>query len=245
MREVVLARDLREAIEKLNDDLPTSAVEDAVRKMTGYDFSRSMIRHNSEFYEWIRDGVPVVYKDKNRRTVKRKVKVIDFRTATNNRFLVVRELKIQGLRSPHYNRRADLVCFVNGLPLVFVELKSVWTNIRNGFDQNIADYKDTVPHAFYHNAFLVVSNGDEAKYGSLTSPWDHFYQWKRNDEDEDKLEARAMLNGMFAKDKLLDIVENFILFDGSKAGQTRKVIARNHQVLGVNRAVDSVIRQEA
>lgn len=244
MREVVLTRDLRMAINHLNDDLPESAVEDAVRKLTGYDFSRSLLRHNSEFYEWIRDGVPVEFKDKNRRTVNRKVKVIDFRVAANNRFLVVRELKIQGLRSPHYNRRADLVCFVNGLPLVFVELKSVWTNIRNGFDQNIADYKDTVPHAFYHNAFLVVSNGDEAKYGSLTSPWDHFYQWKRNDEDNDKLEARAMLNGMFAKDKLLDIVENFILFDGSKAGQTRKVVARNHQVLGVNRAVDSVIRQE-
>ncbi len=149
------------------------------------------------------------------------------------------------MRSPHYNRRADLVCFINGLPLVFVELKNVWTNIRNGFDQNISDYKDTIPHAFYHNAFLVVSNGEEAKYGSITSPWDHFYQWKRNDENSDQLEAKAMLDGMFAKDRLLDIVENFILFDQSKAGQTRKVVARNHQVLGVNRAVESVIEQEA
>ncbi len=245
MRDVVLNRDLKAAIIKLNDDLPEAAVDDAVRKLTGYNFSRSTIQHNAEFYEWIREGVPVQFKDKNRKTVNRKAKVIDFRNSSQNRFLVVRELKIQGLRSPHYNRRADLVCFVNGLPLVFVELKNVWTNIRNGFDQNIADYKDVIPHAFYHNAFLVVSNGDEAKYGSLSSPWDHFYQWKRNDEDEDKLEARAMLDGMFAKDKLLDIVENFILFDSSKAGHTRKVIARNHQVLGVNRAVDSVIRQEA
>ena len=97
---------------------------------------------------------------------------------------------------------------------------------------------------FYHNAFLVVSNGDEAKYGSLTSPWDHFYEWKRNDEEQDELQARAMLDGMFAKEKLLDLIENFVLFDQSKAGQTRKVVARNHQVLGVNRAVASVVRQE-
>ena len=244
MREVVLARDLRTAIEKLNADLPASAVDEAVRKLTGYNFARSTLQHNQEFYKWIREGVPVTFKDKQGRTVNRDARVINFRDQTDNRFLVVRELKIQGLRSPHYNRRADLVCFINGLPLVFIELKNVWTNIRNGFDQNLSDYRDTIPHAFYHNAFLVVSNGDEAKYGSLTSPWDHFYEWKRNDEDDDTLQARAMLDGMFAKEKLLDLIENFIIFDQSKAGQTRKVVARNHQVLGVNRAVASVIHQE-
>ena len=148
MREVVLTRDLRTAIEKLNPGLPASAVEEAIRKLTGYNFARSTLQHNQEFYKWIREGVPVTFKDEKRRTVNRDVKVIDYRIADNNRFLVVRELKIQGLRSPHYNRRADLVCFVNGLPLVFVELKNVWTNIRNGFDQNLSDYRDTIPHAF-------------------------------------------------------------------------------------------------
>lgn len=245
LREVVLTRDLRAAIKRLNAYLPDSAVEDAVRKLTQYNFARSTIQHNQEFYSWMRDGVPVTFKDEKRRTVHRDVKVIDFRNAANNRFLVVREFKIQGLRSPHYNRRADLVCFVNGLPVVFVELKNVWTNIRNGFDQNLADYKDTIPHAFYHNAFLVVSNGDEAKYGSLTSPWDHFYEWKRNDEEQETLQARAILDGMFTKERLLDLIENFVIFDESKAGQTRKVVARNHQVLGVNRAVKSVLYQEA
>src|SRR5690242_17043843 len=78
-------------------------------------------------------------------------------TPEKNRFLAVRELKIQGLRTPHYNRRADLVCFVNGLPVVFIELKAVYVNIRAGFDNNITDYKDTIPHAFHHNAFLIVS----------------------------------------------------------------------------------------
>ena len=95
------------------------------------------------------------------------------------------------------------------------------------------------------NAFLVVSNGDRARYGSITSDWEHLFQWKRLDEkDEGSLEAETLLNGMLAQDRLLDIVENFILFDDSNPGKTRKIIARNHQVLGVNRSVASVSRQK-
>ena len=159
----------------------------------------------------------------------------------------MRELWITGLRAPSYNRRADLVCFVNGIPLVFIELKAVYRNIRAGFDGNLSDYMDdhVVGHAFHHNAFLIVSNGDNARYGSITSGWDHFAEWKRNDEkDKGKVKAEVLLDGMLAKDRLLDLVENFILFDESKAGKTRKVVARNHQVLGVNLAVESVKRQE-
>ena len=106
--------------------------------------------------------------------------------------------------------------------------------------------ENVIAHAFHHNAFLVVSNGDRARYGSITAEWDHFAEWKRLEEpDQGSLEAEVLLNGMLAHHRLLDIVENFILFDESKPGGTRKVIARNHQVLGVNRAVASVSRQEA
>ena len=174
--------------------------------------------------------------------------MIDFDNAPGaNRFLAVRELKLTGLRTPNYNRRADLVCFVNGLPLVFIELKAVYKNIRAGFDGNLRDYMDenVIAHAFHHNAFLIVSNGDRARYGSITSEWEHFAEWKRLDEaDKGSVDAEVLLNGMLAHDRLLDIVENFILFDESKPGATRKVVARNHQVLGVNRAVASVARQE-
>ncbi len=154
---------------------------------------------------------------------------------------------MQGVRVPHYNRRADLVCFVNGLPLVFIELKAVYRNIRAGFDDNLTDYltEHSIAHAFHHNAFLVVSNGDQARYGSITSKWEHFVEWKRNAEkDKARLDAEALLDGMLAKERLLDLVENFILFDDSRAGGTRKIVARNHQVLGVNNAVASVVRQE-
>ena len=247
-KEAVLIRDLRAALERLNPDLPASAIDDVLRELTVYDASRSMVQHNRDFYRLIRGGVLVQYRDAQGRQKSARARVIDFDNAPgSNRFLAVRELKLTGVRTPNYNRRADLVCFVNGLPLVFIELKAVYRNIREGFDNNLSDYMDenVIAHAFHHNAFLIVSNGDRARYGSVTSEWDHFAEWKRHDEAEKgSLEAEVLLNGMLAHDRLLDIVENSILFDDSKLGATRKVIARNHQVLGVNRAVDSVTRQE-
>jgi len=244
-RDVLLGGHLRDAIRRLNSDLPDKAVEEAVLNLTQFDFSRSTVQHNRDFYRLVRDGVPVSYLDENGNLRNVRARVIDFRNPQNNRFVAVRELKIQGLRSPHYNRRADLVCFVNGLPVVFIELKAVYVNIRAAYDGNLSDYYDTIPHAFYHNAFVIVSNGDRAKYGSITADWGRFAEWKRNDEkDAGSLEAQVLLDGMLAKDRLLDLVENFILFDDSKPGATRKIVANNHQVLGVNNAVASVLYQE-
>lgn len=246
-REVVLVRDLCSALERLNPDLPASAREQAIEKLTRIDFARSLLQHNREFYGFIRGGVPVEWRDASGETRHAHAQVIDFRNAGRNRFLAVREMKIQGVRVPHYNRRADLVCFVNGLPLVFIELKAVYRNIRAGFDDNLTDYlsEHSIAHAFHHNAFLVVSNGDRARYGSITSQWEHFVEWKRNSEKEKgRVDAQTLLDGMLAKERLLDLVENFILFDDSRPGGTRKIVARNHQVLGVNNAVASVLRQE-
>ena len=252
-REVVLTRDLRAALERLNPQLPATAIAEVVDKITQFDITRSLLQHNQEYYGYIRDGVPVSYRDEQNQLRHGRAIVIDFKNGKtngkpNNRFLAVRELKLTGLRAPSYNRRADLVCFVNGLPLVFIELKAVYKNIRAGFDSNLRDYLDenVIAHAFHHNAFVIVSNGHRARYGTITSQWDHFFEWKRDDEkDKGSVDAEVLLNGMLAHDRLLDFVENFILFDASKPGQTRKVIARNHQVLGVNNAVASVLRQEA
>lgn len=247
--QAVLLRDLRAALERLNPHLPAVAIDEALRALTVFDVSRSLVQHNRDFHRLIRGGVPVSYRDADGRQHTARARVIDFDNAPGaNRFLAVRELKLTGLRTPNYNRRADLVCFVNGLPLVFIELKAVHKNIRAGFDNNLRDYMDenVIAHAFHHNAFLVVSNGHHARYGSITSNWEHFYEWKRQDEaDAGSLAAETLLNGMLHHDRLLDLLENFILFDESKAGATRKVVARNHQVLGVNRAVASVARQEA
>jgi type I restriction enzyme, R subunit len=252
-RDVVLVRDLRAAVDRLNPDLPESARAAAVEQLTRVDAARSLIQHNKDSYDFIKNGVPVEWRDASAQIRHARARVIDFKNGTgadgtaNNRFLAVRELKVQGLGVPHYNRRADLVCFVNGLPLVFIELKAVYLNMRAGFDNNLTDYlsETSINHAFHHNALLVVSNGDRARYGSITSKWEHFAEWKRNDEKEKgSVEAEVLLNGMLAKDRLLDIVENFILFDDSRPGGVRKIVARNHQVLGVNNAVESVVKQE-
>jgi type I restriction enzyme R subunit len=246
-REAILTRDLQRAVAGLNPELPQSARNQAIEKLTRVDYARSLLQHNREFYDFLRNGVPVDWRDAQGETKHARAQVIDFRNAAKNRFLAVRELKLQGMRVPHYNVRADLVCFVNGLPLVFIELKAVYRNIRQGFDNNLTWYLDpnVVPQAFHHNAFLIVSNGDRTRYGSITSRWEHFVEWKRNSEKEKgRLEAVALLEGMLAKENLLDIIENFILFDDSRPGGIRKIIARNHQVLGVNNAVLSVQRQE-
>lgn len=247
--DAVLTRDLRAALVRLNPALPSPAIDDALRQLTTWDVSRTLVQHNRDLFRLLRGGVPVEYRDAagQRRTAR--ARAIDFDNAPGaNRFLAVRELKLTGRRTPGYNRRADLVCFVNGLPLVFIELKAVYKNIRAGFDGNLRDYMDesVIAHAFHHNAFLIVSNGDNARYGSITSAWEHFNEWKRLDEQEKgSVAAETLLNGMLAHERLLDLVENFILFDDSKPGATRKVVARNHQVLGVNQAVESVRRQEA
>jgi type I restriction enzyme R subunit len=245
-RDVVLKRDLRLALERLNPDVPPATREEAIEKLTRIDRSRSLIQHNRELYSLVREGVPVDWLDESGTKQYRRVRVVDFHDPSKDRFLAVRELKIQGLHVPHYNRRADLICFVNGLPLVIIELKAVYKNIRTGFDENLTDYiHQSIPHAFHHNAFLVVSNGDRGRYGSITSKWEHFAEWKREREsDKGSVDAKTLLDGMLRKESLLDLVENFVLFDDSRPGGTRKIVARNHQVLGVNNALESVERQE-
>ena len=247
-REVVLVRDLRAALVKLNPELPSAAIDDAVGALTRHDHTRSLAQHNRAFHALLRDGVPVTWRDAHGQARETKARVIDFNDPLNNRFLAVRELKITGLRTPSYNRRADLVCFVNGLPLVFIELKAVYVNIRAAYEGNLKDYLDenVIAHAFHHNAFIVVSNGSAARYGSITSEWEHYGEWKRLDEaDRGSVAAEVLLNGMLARSRLLDLLAHFIVFDESKAGAARKVVARNHQVLGVNLAVAAVQRQEA
>lgn len=246
--DVVLVRDLRAALVQLNPELPASAIDDAVAALTRHDHTRSLVQHNRAFHSLLRDGVPVSWTDALGQLRQAHARAIDFRDPLNNRYMAVRELVITGLRTPHYNRRADLICFVNGLPLVFIELKAVHVNIRAAYDGNLKDYLDenVIAHAFHHNVFIVVSNGSSARYGAITSAWDHYAEWKRLDEtDKGSVAAQVLLDGMLEPRRLLDLLENFTLFDESKAGGTRKVVARNHQVLGVNLAVAAVQRQEA
>ena len=177
-------------------------------------------------------------------------RVIDFRNRrANNRFLAVRELKLTGLRTPNYNRRADLVCFVNGLPLVFIELKAVYKNIRAGFDGNLRDYMDenVIAHAFHHNAFLIVSNGAPRP---LWLHHQHVGALRRMEAPGRERQGQRGGRGAAQRHAGQGPAAGHCWRTSScstpaRPGDVRKVVARNHQVLGVNQAVASVVRQEA
>ena len=149
-------------------------------------------------------------------------------------FLAVKEMKIHG---ELYRRRTDIVGFVNGIPLLFIELKRNDVDVQNAYTDNYTDYRDTIPQLFYYNAFLILSNGMEAKVGTLGSKYEFFHEWKRlNEADAGSVALETMLRGICRKENFLDLFENFILYDHS-GGSTAKILARNHQYLGVNEAV--------
>jgi type I restriction enzyme R subunit len=240
-REVVLTRPLRFKLEELNPGLPGEAYEDAVRQIVGSATAQSLAAINREKYSLLRDGVQVTFRNEKGERVRERLRVFDFSDPLQNDFLCVRELWIRG---DLYRRRADIVGFVNGVPLLFMELKNVNKDIRAAYERNFKDYKDTVPHLFHHNALVVLANGVDAKLGSVTSRFEHFHEWKRLAEEQPgAVDMETLLKGVCDKTTLMDLTENFILFDDS-AGEPRKILARNHQFLGVNRAIDAVRDRE-
>ena len=236
-REVVLTRPLRAALAALNPNLPEEAYDEAVRRLAGTVVSQTLVAANRERYGLIRDGVPVAFRGGDGRRTCRRLRVIDFDEPENNRFLCVREPWVRG---DLYRRRPDVVGFVNGLPLLFIECKNIHRDLKTAFENNYADYRDTVPHLFHHNAVVMFGNGEKAKVGSITSHWGHFHEWKRLAEEEPgAVDMETALKGVCGRRNFTDLLENFILFDDS-TGETRKILARNHQFLGVNRAVEAV-----
>ena len=236
-REVVLKRPLRAKLVQLNPGLPGDAYDDAVRQIVTNSATQSLIASNRDNYTLIRHGIQVTFRNDKGERVRQRLRALDFSDPTNNEFLCVRELWVRG---DLYRRRADIVGFVNGLPLFFMELKNVTKDIRSAYDNNLKDYKATVPHLFHHNAIVVLANGVDAKLGSVTSRFEHFHEWKRLAEEQPgAVDMETLLKGICDKANFLDLIENFIVFDAS-AGEPKKILARNHQYLGVNRAIEAV-----
>jgi type I restriction enzyme R subunit len=236
-REVVLTRQLRAKLVRLNEGLPDEAYDDAVRQIVSTIATQSLLSTNREKYNLIRDGVQVTFRNDKGERVRQRLRVLDFAHPTENDFLCVRELWVRG---DLYRRRADIVGFVNGLPLLFVECKAIHKSLKTAFEKNFADYLDTIPHLFHHSALVMFGNGDKAKIGSITTIWEHFHEWKRLAEEQPGVvDMETLLKGVCDKTNFMDLLENFILYDES-AGEPRKILARNHQFLGVNRAIQAV-----
>lgn len=236
-KEILLTRYFRAALRTLNPWITTAQMDEAQQKMNSTLSTASLMQINEEKYTLIRDGIPVTVRKPGGRTEVKYAQVIDFQHPTDqnrNFFLAVKEMKIHG---DYYRRRTDIVGFVNGIPLLFMELKKNTVDVENAYTDNYTDYLDTIPHLFYYNAFLILSNGVEAKVGTIGSKYEFFHEWKRlSEDDEGNVALETMLRGICRKENFLDLLENFILYDHSD-GRTAKILARNHQYLGVNEAV--------
>lgn len=233
-KDILLYRYFKEALKKYNPWINENQIIEAEEILEKRLSTASLLQVNEEKYFLIRDGIPVTVKKPNGQNEIKRAAVIDFQNPNNNYFLAIKELKIHG---DLYRRRTDIVGFVNGIPLLFVELKKNTVDVQNAYDDNYTDYQDTIPHLFYYNAFLMLSNGTEAKVGTLGSKFEFFHEWKRlAEEDQGSVALETMLRGICKKENFLDLFENFILYDHSN-GHTAKILARNHQYLGVNEAM--------
>lgn len=238
-REVVLKKVFRDKLKQFNPNLPSKAYEDAYQKLIETSSSKSLSEINQEKHQLLRDGIPVDYINERGEHIKNKMlRVFDFDTPAENDFLAVRQLWIQG--KSNRERRPDIIGFVNGIPLLFIELKAAHRKLENAYNDNFTDYKDVIPQLFYYNAFVVLSNGIESRIGSITGKYQHFHEWKRITEEDDGIVALdRIIVGVCQKNRFLDLFENFVLFDTS-LGKVVKLIARNHQFIGVNKAIDNI-----
>lgn len=233
--QVILSRYLLIALQKLNPGLPDAAYQQAIDQIAEKTADQSAGKINQLKYKLFKEGVEVSFTNTKGELEKKKLKVFDFAEYRNNHFMAVRQFEVVG---ELYSRRPDIVGFVNGIPLVFFELKANHTNLRNAYTENISDYKDTIPHVFHSNAFIILSNGTDAKVGTITSPYKYFLEWKRiTEEEEGVVSLDTILRGTCSKENLMDIFENFLLFDDSD-GEVSKIMAKNHQFIGVNKVID-------
>ncbi|MBU1209492.1 MAG: type I restriction endonuclease subunit R [Proteobacteria bacterium] len=234
--EIILQSRFRIAFKRLNPDLPPEAYTLAFEELTRDRSRLSMPAANREIYQLLRNGVKVHIPDPEGGGEKvETVRLVDWDNHANNDFLLVSQFWLVG---EMYKRRADLVGFVNGIPLLFVELKASHKQIQTAFTRNLTDYKDTIPQLFWFNAFIILSNGSEAKVGSITSDWGHFNDWKKinSEGEEGAISLETVLRGTCEPIRFLDILENFLLFMEVRGGVV-KVVPKNHQYLGVENAM--------
>jgi type I restriction enzyme R subunit len=233
--QVVLEVRLREAIARLNPHLSADAADVALGEITKDRSVMIPVRANQEVYQLLKDGVKATSRTSEEEEHIDLVKVIDWENPANNDFFLASQFWISG---DYGRKRADLMGFVNGIPLVFIELKASHRNLENAYNGNLSDYRDTIPQLFWYNAVIILSNGSKSKIGSMTAGWEHFAEWKKiNDEGEEGVVSlETMIRGVCEKSRLIDVVENFAIFSEAK-GEVAKLVAKNHQFLGVNRAI--------
>ena len=245
-REVIFGDRLMEAALRLNPGIPETAIDLALATLTAKRQALLPVTANREIDKLLRDGIPVQFQNTQGRAEQARVRVIDFTTAANNQFLAVSQLWIKGETQ---FRRPDILLYVNGIPLVFIELKNSNVKLRSAFDDNLTNYRTYIPQLFLTNAFCILSNAIETKVGSITAGWEYFFAWRRVANENEKVDRKQIaqdgssiepaISGLCAPVRLLDYIENFIIFHN----ESEKIIAQNHQFLGVNNAYEAFGRR--
>jgi type I restriction enzyme R subunit len=234
--EVIIISRLRAALERLNPDAPAEAIDQAIEELTRDRARMSAVAANKEIYQLAKNGVRVtVPNPQGDEEDVQVVRVIDWDEPKNNDFVVCSQFWVTG---EMYTRRADLVGFVNGLPLLFIELKAAHRRLETAFTGNLRDYKDTIPHLFWANALIILSNGTQSRVGTLSAGWEHFAEWKKigSEQEPGRVSLETMLRGVCEPSRFIDIVENFTIYKEVSGGLI-KIAAMNHQFLGVNNAL--------
>ena len=241
--EVLLLSRLRSALPGLNPKLSPAAITAAVDEISRDRSAMTPAAANRDIYTLLKEGVQVSVPDTERGGQKsERVRVIDWDDPLANDFLLVSQMTITG---PLYTCRPDLIGFVNGLPLVLIEFKKPGISARAAFDENISSYKhpqNGVPALFRYNALIIASNGTESRVGSITADWERMAEWKRVEREDEprRVSLEVMIRGVCEPARLLDVIENFTLFSEHKSGLI-KILAQNHQVLGVNNMMVSML----
>lgn len=238
--EVVLVERLRVALCKLNPAMPTEAIQTAIDELTRNRSAMSLEAANREVYQLCKEGITVSIPDlKHGGQRTERLRVVDWEHPEDNDFLLVSQFSVTGAL---YTCRPDLVGFVNGLPWLVIELKKPGVPARAAFDENLTHYKQQIPALFWSNALLIASNGTDSRVGSLSADWGRWVEWKRIERENEprRVSLEVMLRGTCDRTRLLDLVENFTLFSEHKAGVV-KIIGQNHQFLGVNNAIASML----
>ncbi len=233
--DVVLISKLKPVLQKINSDLPEVAIDEAIKILTQDRSSKSMVSANREVYELLKNGAFVSFMNEKNEKKEQRVRFIDWDNTDNNDFFLASQFWIAG---DMYTRRADLIGFVNGIPLLFMELKALHRNLKEAYDGNLRDYKSTIPQIFWFNGLIILSNGSESRVGTISAEWEHFSEWKKiNSEGEQgKVSLETVIRAVCDKGRFLDILENYTLFRDEKNGPI-KIVAKNHQYLGVENAI--------
>jgi type I restriction enzyme R subunit len=246
-RQVILRDRLKTAAIRLNPNIPQTEIDKALKQLPDTPPLQDPTDTNREIYRHIRDGIAIEYKNpKTRKTERDRLRIIDFDRPENNQYLAVSQLWIKTTNpTPRTTyRRTDILLYINGLPLVFIELKNANIKLRNAYDENLNNYKHDIPQLFFTNALCILSNAIETRVGSITANWERFFQWLRPEDETEKIDRQhirdtgtsldRLIDGLLVPEKLLDYIENFILYS-DKDGKTSKIIAQNHQFIGVNK----------